>query len=465
MIGPPSAASGGEGRLRAGLWLASPFAAYAAYSALRGDLRVEHLLVLGIVVVLASVGPRSKELLGGLYPLGLVFILYDGMRPFQTWGLTESRVMLCDLRSVEVQLFGVGGGTLHDYFRAHHTLALDLACAVPYATFVLWCVGGAFYLYRVDRASMKRFMWGFLMLNVAGFATYHIVPAAPPWYFHEHGCVVDLATHASEGPALARVDAFLGVRYFHGMYGKASSVFGALPSLHCAYPLLLVVEGWRAFTPRMRVASVVYYAAMVFSAIYLDHHWVIDALLGSAFALVVAGMLRLRDDVKGTRPASNSGERRAVTPKTYVAYTLATWFGCGYSPVAPGTAGTLGALPLYLLVRGGGPMAVLAAAVVVTVVGIWSGGVVADHSGKHDPQLVVIDEVAGVLLALAVAPPTLAGAATAVVLFRVFDITKLWPARRAERLPRGWGIVVDDIVAGVWAAAGVLVLRAAGVLS
>jgi phosphatidylglycerophosphatase A len=149
-----------------------------------------------------------------------------------------------------------------------------------------------------------------------------------------------------------------------------------------------------------------------------------------------------------------------------LAHVLATWFGCGHVPYAPGTAGTLGAVPLYLLLRPMGHLAVLAAAALLTIVGIWAADVVAKELGTKDPQIVVIDEVAGVLLTLSVAPPTWAALAAGVVLFRVFDQTKPWPARTAERrLPGGWGIVLDDIAAGAWGAACVLGLAAAGVLT
>lgn len=141
-----------------------------------------------------------------------------------------------------------------------------------------------------------------------------------------------------------------------------------------------------------------------------------------------------------------------------LAWVLATWFGCGLAPVAPGTMGTLGALPLYFAVRGHGPVAVLAAAAVVTVLGIWASNVVVRETGDKDPQRIVIDEAAGVLLALAAAPMTWWGVTSAVVLFRVFDITKPFPARRAERLPGGYGVVVDDLVAGAWAAVFVRLL-------
>ncbi len=159
-----------------------------------------------------------------------------------------------------------------------------------------------------------------------------------------------------------------------------------------------------------------------------------------------------------------SADRPPVPLEHRVARVLATWFGCGLSPVAPGTVGTLGALPLWFVIRGGGAWAVLAAAVVVTAAGVWASSVVARVSGLKDPQIVVIDEVAGVLFALAGAPTTTSGIVSAVVLFRVFDMTKPFPARRAEKLPGGWGIVVDDVVAGVQAALVVRGLAMLGVL-
>ena len=280
-------------------WRLIPFALYIVYSAARHDLRPEHFIFLGMVAALTYIGPRARQLCAGLYPLALVGLLYDAMRPIQNLGLTAERVHLCGLRAVESKLFGFGiktddgaPGTLHDYFRIHHWTPVDLFCAIPYATFIFVCIATAIWLYRVDRPGMHRFTWSFFALNAAGFLTYHLFPAAPPWYFHEHGCVVDLAAHASEGPVLMRVDHTLGIAYFHGMYAKASSVFGAVPSLHCAYPLLVVVEGWRTFSKPFRVLALGYWFAMIFSAIYLDHHWMIDALVGSSYAVLAALTMR-----------------------------------------------------------------------------------------------------------------------------------------------------------------------------
>jgi len=150
-----------------------------------------------------------------------------------------------------------------------------------------------------------------------------------------------------------------------------------------------------------------------------------------------------------------------------VAYVLSIWFGCGLVPRVPGTAGSVGALPLYwLLVRSAGTAGVLLGATVVTAVGIWSSQRTARSLGQKDPQIICIDEVAGVLFTLAAAPMSIAGTVAGFVLFRIFDQLKPWPARAAERsLPGGWGIVLDDVFAAAWAAGALLLARRLGYLA
>jgi phosphatidylglycerophosphatase A len=148
-----------------------------------------------------------------------------------------------------------------------------------------------------------------------------------------------------------------------------------------------------------------------------------------------------------------------------VAWTLATWFGCGLVPRAPGTMGALGAIPLYLLVAQGGRLAVVAAAAAITAIGVWASSVVARELGKKDPQIVVIDEVAGMLLTMTpVAAASWPAVVVGFVAFRVLDMTKPWPIRRIEGLPGGWGIVLDDVAAGAIAAGLLAVMRLTRVL-
>ena len=176
---------------------------------------------------------------------------------------------------------------MQEWFQQHSSPILDAIAAIPYGTFIFVVFGYAVYLYFRDFTGLQRFAWSFLILNVLGFVTYHLYPAAPPWYFDAYGCHVDLAAHASEGPALARVDAMLGFGYFHGLYGRSNDVFGAVPSLHSAYPLLLVLEGWRHNRWGPWLGMLAFSMTMWFAAVYLDHHWVFDVLLGITYSVVV----------------------------------------------------------------------------------------------------------------------------------------------------------------------------------
>lgn len=146
-------------------------------------------------------------------------------------------------------------------------------------------------------------------------------------------------------------------------------------------------------------------------------------------------------------------------PMTATRIVLATWFGSGYSPIAPGTAGTAATLPLVALLWwiGSWPLH-LAVTVAVAWAGLWAARGAEERWGKKDPGRVVIDETAGTLVtAFLVHPAAPALSAYAVPLalvffvFRAFDIVKPWPARRLERLPGALGIMIDDLFAGAYA--------------
>jgi phosphatidylglycerophosphatase A len=144
-----------------------------------------------------------------------------------------------------------------------------------------------------------------------------------------------------------------------------------------------------------------------------------------------------------------------------IAWYLATWFGSGLAPIAPGTVGSLAAIPLYVMVIREGRAGVAVAAVVTTLVGVWAATRVARRLERKDPQVVVIDEVAGMLVTMLPFDTfSLRALAFGFVLFRLLDAIKPWPIRNLERLPEGWGIVLDDIGAGAVAAAILVVLRA-----
>ncbi len=198
-------------------------------------------------------------------------------------------------------------------------------------------------------------------------------------------------------------------------------------------------------------------------------------------------------------PPSNPSQPPAVGRQPRFALFIATACGLGYLPKAPGTWGSLGGLALITATamyaatipfgdfrRDYDPIVHLSAFLFTCVIGVWSAGRAARFWGEKDPQRVVIDEVSGQYLTIMVGcglpylvTPRLfrfsqLGNITwhsaldwkylllGLILFRAFDIWKPFPARQAESLPGGWGIMADDWVAGIYAAIGLWIARAAG---
>jgi membrane-associated phospholipid phosphatase len=255
-----------------------------------GQLRPEHVL-LGVATALIGYwGPRAKRFLVDIGPYIVVGLGYDLVRYARRFFVTEERVLGCGLRDVELSLFGVGPNTTFGEFLAsHHTPVLDLLFAVPYTIFVYLAFGYAAYLFVRDRPRMRRYLYAFAIANYISFACWLLLPAAPPWYLHTHGCAIDLATLPSPA-GLARVDTLLGIHYFAGFYGRAASVFGAMPSMHCAYPLIGLLTAWRVARWNTRVIHIAYVLCMFFAALYLDHHWLLDAIGGWATAFVAVAL-------------------------------------------------------------------------------------------------------------------------------------------------------------------------------
>lgn len=136
----------------------------------------------------------------------------------------------------------------------------------------------------------------------------------------------------------------------------------------------------------------------------------------------------------------------------FVAVAAATGAGIGRFPVAPGTIGSIPGLALaWALWTVAGPWAVVAGAALVTAVGTWAAGRVAMAWGVEDPGAVVVDEIAGQMVALFFLAPTPATLVASFLLFRIFDVWKPWPASRLEKLPGGSGIMADDLAAGAMA--------------
>ena len=137
---------------------------------------------------------------------------------------------------------------------------------------------------------------------------------------------------------------------------------------------------------------------------------------------------------------------------TQLAIVLATFGYVGYFPIAPGTAGSLAGLVLFAFVRWlGMPAFEIATIVVVLVAGTWAASATEHVLGQKDPGAIVIDEVLGMLMTLALLPVSALGIFIGFLLFRLFDVVKPFPAARMEHLKGGPGVMLDDAVAGIYA--------------
>jgi phosphatidylglycerophosphatase A len=151
-----------------------------------------------------------------------------------------------------------------------------------------------------------------------------------------------------------------------------------------------------------------------------------------------------------------SAPSQTLSSRSRLSWLIATFFGVGYLPPGPGTWAAAATVLLWWLAARAMPAAwqlpvAIVVAVVVTLLGIAPSTVVARESGQKDPGFVVIDEVAGQMIALAGCPLNWKYLLAGFILFRSFDIVKPFPLRRLEKLPAGTGIMMDDVGAGLYA--------------
>jgi membrane-associated phospholipid phosphatase len=256
-----------------------------------GGLAAFHV-TMGLLGLLDLYNERTRIFIRTFFPMVLTGMIFDSMR-YYYWSGIAGRVHVAEPYLFERTWFGIAGRTLNEIFAERHWPALDLVAGFAYVTFVWEYIGLAVLLFfrgRVDAARI--FGWCFLLVNVMGFATYFVYPAAPPWWVTAHGLgAAPLRAYPGMG-ATVRVDALLGYPMFKDLYAHGVDVFGAYPSLHVSYPFLALVFAF--LYPELRWArtpAALFFVLMCLSAVYLQHHYVTDVVLGIAYAAVALGVV------------------------------------------------------------------------------------------------------------------------------------------------------------------------------
>jgi membrane-associated phospholipid phosphatase len=199
----------------------------------------------------------------------------------------------------------MNGQSVQEWLAAHPSLPLDLLSAVPYSIHAYVAVAYAIFLYVKDRPRMRYYLIGLTVANYLAFVIWALFPAAPPWYVHAHGCGIDPSV-APNAAGLLRVDAYFDAAVYQGLYSKNSSVFAAMPSMHNGFAMAGLLSAWRFTRWNTRVIHLAYVGVMFFASLYLDHHWIVDALAGWAVAAAGVYLSARMLDALGTAPSRAS---------------------------------------------------------------------------------------------------------------------------------------------------------------
>jgi membrane-associated phospholipid phosphatase len=261
--------------------------------AANGMLRWEHTVIAG--ACLACYGPdRARRFVDLFMPMVCVAIYYDLQR---FWGpYVDMTVHVSGPYNLEKALFGIptatGRITTNELFDLHHWPWLDVVTAFPYLTYIFEAVALGAYLFFVNRDALRRLAWVFMGVNIGGMLTEMFFPVAPPWYVSQYGLGPAVMNIPASPGATIRFDQLTGTHLFEGFYGRSTDVFGAIPSLHVAYPLLVYFFARELKKPWLTWVTLSYTILMGFSAVYLQHHYIIDVFAGVAYAGVGYGIDR-----------------------------------------------------------------------------------------------------------------------------------------------------------------------------
>jgi len=279
----------------AGRWLVPALSlAYLLFSYWLIGFRPEQLVLVGLCNACYFLTDATRRLITGFSIFVVFWILYDYMRAFPNYAYRA--VDVAQLYHTEKSLFGIASHgqllTPNEFWLRHHQPWLDVLCGVFYLCWVPIPLAFAGYLFFKARRLFFAFALTFLLVNILGFIVYYLHPAAPPWYVQQYGLVFQPLTMGSTA-GLARFDSFFGIELFKGIYAKNANVFAAMPSLHSAYPVVVL---FYALKHRAGVFNLVFLLIMLgiwFAAVYTSHHYVLDVLAGITIASLGILLIRL----------------------------------------------------------------------------------------------------------------------------------------------------------------------------
>lgn len=260
---------------------------YLVLVAFLEGLKVENLIIAGAFNICIWATQSSRKFILGFSIFVIFAIIYDLMKVYPNYNVNT--VDIAGIYNFEKSLFGfTSHGVLvtpNEYFALHHNSFFDLLGGFFYLNWIPLPVAFAFWLYFKNKKQFLQFSLTFLFVNLIGFCIYYIHPAAPPWYVAKYG--FDFHQHTGGDTAgLGRFDDLLHVKLFGSLYSRNSNVFAAMPSLHCAYPLIALFYSFKSKVKNMKWYFAAVTVGIWITAIYSGHHYIVDAIMGIACACV-----------------------------------------------------------------------------------------------------------------------------------------------------------------------------------
>lgn len=262
--------------------------AYLLLSYLLIGFKPEQLFLVILFNILYYLSQATRSFIVGFSIFIIYWIIYDYMKAFPNY--RYNAVHIQDLYNAEKSIFGIhaaNGGVLtpNEWWLQHTSTFLDVLTGIFYLCWVPVPLLFAVFLFYKNRRMFYLFCLTFLFVNLLGFVVYYIYPAAPPWYVQEHGFEFIQGTPGNTA-GLHRFDDYFGVTVFKSLYAKGSNVFAAMPSLHSAYPAIVLYYGIKSRLGWFNVVFAIVTAGIWFAAVYTSHHYVLDVLAGITCAAV-----------------------------------------------------------------------------------------------------------------------------------------------------------------------------------
>ena len=278
--------------------MAALSAAYLLVSHFLIGTRPEQWFLVILCNILFFASDATRSFVKAFSVFIVYWIIFDYMKAFPNYKFNT--VHIESIYNAEKNIFGITGAdgkiiTANEYWQLHQHTFMDFMAGLFYLCWIPVPLLFATFLYFTHRRYFFYFSYTFLLVNLLGFVIYYSYPAAPPWYVSNYGFVFDDKTPGNIA-GLGRFDALVHANIFKSIYTKGSNIFAAMPSLHSAYPVIVFYYALKAGLKYMRFVFAMVVCGIWFSAVYTNHHYIVDVIAGLLCAVLGIWLFSLIGD-------------------------------------------------------------------------------------------------------------------------------------------------------------------------